>query len=294
MTIGCLCLTWLLTTGSRLAGQQEPVQMTLTGTLPPELAEASGVATSRVSEGIFWVHNDSGHRPWLYAIDETGTVHARFLVPGVRATDWEDIASGPCLRPQQGSSCLYIADTGDNNSRRPYISIFVVPEPDISNPDRQTAPAEEIRLRLIRGPTDIEAIAVTPGGQIFLFSKGREGRVFAFRIDNSDARIATESGGALDLRVHGQLNIAPTRSIGSLVTGAAFSQNGNRLVVRTYRTLYFYRMIDGMPELIEPSCQLGAAEPQGEAVDFIADHTVIVVSERLSNFPATIYVVRCG
>ena len=36
------------------------------------ISECSGIVASRRYEGIFWVHNDSGHPPVLYAIRESG------------------------------------------------------------------------------------------------------------------------------------------------------------------------------------------------------------------------------
>ena len=39
------------------------------GTLEhPEIREASGIAASRRHPGIFWVHNDSGNPPSLFAV----------------------------------------------------------------------------------------------------------------------------------------------------------------------------------------------------------------------------------
>jgi len=41
----------------------------------PPIDEMSGIVRSRWQENVWWVHNDSGDEPRLFAIDSTGTVH---------------------------------------------------------------------------------------------------------------------------------------------------------------------------------------------------------------------------
>ena len=83
---------------------------------------------------FFWTHNDSGGGAWLYAFDRSGQSLGRWAVPGARANDWEDIAAGP--GPKRGESYLYIGDIGDNNSRRPYVTVYRIPEPASLNQNR--------------------------------------------------------------------------------------------------------------------------------------------------------------
>ena len=63
--------------------------------------EASGIVKSRRHPGIFWVHNDSGNSPTLFAIRRDGTIVREFHV-AVPNVDWEDIAS-------DGEGHLYVA-----------------------------------------------------------------------------------------------------------------------------------------------------------------------------------------
>ena len=55
------------------------------------IPEASGIVKSRRHPGIFWVHNDSGNAPLLFAIRADGQIVRQFRldVPNI---DWEDIA----------------------------------------------------------------------------------------------------------------------------------------------------------------------------------------------------------
>src|SRR5215831_3753559 len=58
----------------------------------PAIAETSGIVASRKHEGIFWVHNDSGNPPALFAVKRDGTLVREYCV-AVPNVDWEDIAA---------------------------------------------------------------------------------------------------------------------------------------------------------------------------------------------------------
>src|SRR3954470_12775279 len=74
----------------------------------PAIREASGIVASRRHPGIFWVHNDSGNPPALYAIRRDGALVRAYRV-GVPNVDWEDIAA-------DGEGHLFLGDTGNNNA----------------------------------------------------------------------------------------------------------------------------------------------------------------------------------
>lgn len=259
------------------------------------MREASGVATSRTYPGIFWIHNDSGGGPFIFAINLEGQMLATFEVTGAHARDWEDIALGPC--PQSDESCLYIADTGDNNRRREQTSIYIVPEPDpaIGSPNSiiATAPAQRLRFHYQgHNAYDVEAIAVAPDGTITLISKGRRAGsgIVEFRI----AAGMVSQGEEVQADIVGRLPIVPVRYLGRWVTGAAISAGGERLVVRTYTELYFFRRgPTGQLTLLPPVCWIGASEPQGEAVDFLDDGSVVLISEKQANRYGTVFIATC-
>ncbi|MBI4421092.1 MAG: hypothetical protein HY560_09725 [Gemmatimonadetes bacterium] len=277
------------------AGAQDslPSVFERTGLLrSPRLFESSGVAVSRHQRGVLWTHNDSGDPAMIYAINLAGDLLAMYRVPGATNEDWEDIALGPC--PAARGSCLYIGDTGDNEERRKSVVIYVVPEPTLpaSPPtsDTLTAPAKALRLRYPDGPHDVEALAVDPAGNATLVTKGRTPAVLRFTVPK--AAFALDSTTAL---LADTLPIAPLRTLGRLVTSAAISPSGRRAVVRTYSELYFFRRSpggaltrDGAP------CWIGAAEPVGEAVDFLDEETVVLTSESLPDQVGPVHRVRCA
>ena len=55
------------------------------------IPEASGIVKSRRYPGIYWVHNDSGNPPLIFAIRGDGRIVRSFRVE-VPNIDWEDIA----------------------------------------------------------------------------------------------------------------------------------------------------------------------------------------------------------
>ena len=98
-----------------------------TAALPRRMVESSGVAVSRAHPGLLWTHNDSGDDAYVYATDLAGTDRGTVRIRGAKNVDWEDITLAAC--PTQQATCLYIADTGDNNNRRKSVVVYAVPEP---------------------------------------------------------------------------------------------------------------------------------------------------------------------
>ena len=60
---------------------------------PQRIPESSGIVKSRRYPGIYWVHNDSGNPPLLFAIRGDGRIVRQFHL-GFPDTDWEDIKAG--------------------------------------------------------------------------------------------------------------------------------------------------------------------------------------------------------
>jgi hypothetical protein len=262
-----------------------------TGTLRSRrVTESSGVAVSRRFDGILWTHNDSGDKPVIYAINAAGDLLRIYQVPGAEAVDWEDIALAPC--PGETTPCLYIADTGDNGETRKTAAIYIVPEPDYSAggaDTSSTAPARGVTIRYPDGSHDVEAIFVAPSGNVSLISKGRTHGVLHFVVPRDSLKRDTTKAILLET-----LPITPQRTMGRLVTGAAISPSRKRVVVRTYSELFFFAL--DSREFLRPEgkpCWLGAAEPQGEAVDFLDEDTLVLTSEALPDQNGTIYRVRC-
>jgi len=280
---------------SAIAAQSvQPTLFEKTGTFGSGyLNESSGVAVSRARPGVLWTHNDSGDRALIYATNLQGADLGRFRVRGADSEDWEDIALGPCPDDGHENACLYIADTGDNEGNRKRGVIYIVPEPEASletsGTEARTERAHELRVRYPDEPRNVEALAVMPNGDVLLITKGSRGPVLLFTIP---ARKTDER--SVRLNAVDTLPIYPSRQPGDLVTAAAVSPSGLRLVVRTYLNLYFFELDgDGSWRLDGRPCGVGLRQPQGEAVDFIDEVSVVLTSESALGIRAGLARVVC-
>jgi hypothetical protein len=267
----------------------DPVLFERTGVFAAKgLKESSGVAASRQHQDLLWTHNDSGDEPVIYATNLTGEDLGAVRLAGVDATDWEDIGLGPCV--EGNGDCLYVADTGDNLEQRPHAVIYILPEPDpVAARQLPSVNPRTLRVRYPDRPHDVEALAVTPQGDIYLVTKGRTGPIQIFRVGPE----AQQHDTATALQV-GTLALAPLRRVGQVITGAAVSPSGERFVTRTYTQLFFYRR-STKGEFVRHGypCWLGLQEPQGEGVDFLDENALVLTSESALSQPGTISRVRC-
>lgn len=262
-----------------------PVEVRQTGSFADNrLTESSGVAVSQTHPGVLWTHNDAGHPAVLFATDTLGAALGRWTVTGARSVDWEDIALGPCA----AGECLYIGDVGDNDESRPAVMLYRVPEPDPARGGGATLPVDTLRIRYPDRPRDVEAIFVDGEGGTWLVSKGRSTGIILYHVPAA----AWETGGAI-ARLVDTLPIQHHLPSGRLVSGAALARDGRRVVIRTYRDLFLFTLGEGR---LEPApapnrCEILGLEPQGEAVDWWDDSTLVLTSESRG---APVHLLRCG
>lgn len=224
------------------------------------LAETSGIAASRRSDGVIWAHNDSGDDATLYAIDTDGMLLGSFNLGLGLAFDWEDLAIGP--GPAGDGSYLYVGDIGDNFAiREGTITVYVVPEPE---PGATAAVESVYELRTGDGPHDFEALFVADG-TVYAATKEPTTRVYR----------ADLAAGTLDL-------IAEV-DLGATVTAADISWEGSIIAFRGYEEVWLWRRHDGetVAEALarEPCTVASPDEEQGEGLAFLADGAIVTVSE---------------
>ncbi|WP_165246475.1 hypothetical protein [Paludisphaera soli] len=217
-----------LLVGLALLGWDDPrVRPEPLGTFDARLIpEASGVVRGRKRPDVFWVHNDSGNAPKLFAVAGDGRVLRQFDVAAPNL-DWEDVAIDDRGR-------LTLGDIGDNKGILRLRAVYTLDEPDLD------APAA--------GPLKVSAsFFARPSDDCF----DAEGLV----IDGDRAVLVTKrlDGGEAELREVAITPPAPllrpsaARRIGVLpgfvepATGADLSRDGRHLavcgvdVVRVYR-----------------------------------------------------------
>lgn len=284
-----LCL--LVLPGCEVAELPQPVSNnvcdspTVQAVLPDAIDETSGVATSRAHAGTFWTHNDSGGDPVIFAIDTTGAALARVHLLGATNRDWEDIATGPC-EPGSDESCVFIAETGDNNEHHPNVAVYRVPEPDPAV-DTVAGPVETLRFTYPEGPRDAESLFVTEAG-LHVITKGRSGAIELYRLAPPYRADST-----VEVRFVQRL-APPPASHSAQVTAAAASRDGDEVVVRSYSGLRFYQMdADTLRPRGRHADIVAPDQMQGEAVDFVAPGTYILTSEGSGGRPQSLAIVTC-
>ena len=199
----------------------EPAPPVVTGKLAaPEIREASGIVKSRKFPGIFWVHNDSGNPPLLFAVRADGTLVRTYKV-GAANVDWEDIATDDLGH-------LFLGEIGNNDGRLPLRAVYRIDEPDPSVPPGK----DPLPINLASyytfpraGRFDAESLFVE-GKHAYLVSKrfdSKPAALFRISIDPPSSLVWP----ALPERV-GDLEgcIEPA-------TGADLSSDGKRLAVVT-------------------------------------------------------------
>lgn len=256
------------------------------------ISESSGVVASRQFAGVLWTHNDGGNAAALFATDTLARKLGTWRVVGSDNRDWEDIAAGPC---EDGDHCLYLGDVGDNRERRSTGRIYRFREPRptsvAADVISQTAAAEVVTFQYPDGPTDVEAMYVDASGAVYLLSKGGSGPVMLYRL-------AASSWGSGHLETAEGLGVFPVEPGSSRlagVTGADLSADGTRLVLRTYRELFFYG-VDGAGAVGDgpvTTCPILGLESQGEGVAWLDDGRVVLTSERGVLGRGTVAVVHC-
>jgi hypothetical protein len=226
-----MTVTALAMLTSLLAGDGQEVRPRPVGRLAhPAIREASGIVASRRYRGIFWVHNDSGNPPFLFAVRRDGSLVREYTV-GVPNLDWEDIATD-----DQGH--LYLGEIGNNEGRLPIRAVYQLDEPDPFAPDAAEEGDREHRRALKVNTASYYRFP--PGGRFDaegLVIDGDRGRalVVAKTFDGREAEVY-----AVPLKPPAPLfRPASPEKVGTLpgftepVTGASLSPGGRLAVCST-------------------------------------------------------------
>ncbi len=264
------------------------------------LNEASGIARSSRDNQVFWIINDGGDKPFIYAIDKTGKHLGRYFITGTDNRDWEDITSFS----KDGKHFLIIADTGDNNSEHKDSFLWVIKEPELSKYNHKklnTIKLEQrIRFRYQDGPRDCESIAVDiKNDRILLLSK-RTVPAVMYQLPlspNPKKRllIATPIAELTEIPQPDFLFILKNIFLGryaSQPTAMDISPDGKELAVLTYSYGYIYQLENGQWEQAltkKPKVFEFPKLSQAEALSFDSDNDILITSEQR---PAPIYLLQ--
>ncbi|NNF28939.1 MAG: hypothetical protein HKN73_17065, partial [Gemmatimonadetes bacterium] len=241
------------------------------GVLPDDVRESSGVSVSGHEATLLWTHND-GPDPRLFLVRRTGALAGVVTIDLRSIVDLEDIDVGPCPAGLEGSSCLYVADTGDNQRNRESYSILIGPEPTpevMAGALPTRLEVRELRFRYPDQSRDAEALAVSASGEVFVVTKGQEGASEVFRIPDSGADQVVVAEPVADLPI-------PVEDKASRITAAAFGPRDHDFVVRSDDRLFLFSW--GSLDVLRAECPLPDAG-QGEGVDFLTEELFVVTRE---------------
>ncbi len=213
----------------------------------PEIRESSGIVASKQFEEVYWTLNDSGNPSVLYATKRNGELIQKIKVRGTRNFDWEALGI-------DDKGQLWIGDIGNNSRMRFDLNVVVVKEP---NPYTETE-AEVIAKYPYRYPdnnVDAEGLFIA-NGIPYIVSKEQSGAVlYRFPALQADKKQVLERVGEF--------------TEAQLVTGAGISEDGKRLAVCTYNSLWVYHSTDNdLAKMIQSKPWVLRHNFLGEAICF--------------------------
>ncbi|HXH61452.1 MAG TPA: hypothetical protein VNI20_08845 [Fimbriimonadaceae bacterium] len=236
-----------------------------------DVRESSGIAPSRMSDGVYYTHNDSGDTARFFRFDRKGHVSGVYLLDGVNAIDCEDIASAIV----DGTPYIYLGDIGDNFEHRKSIAVYRTKEPSQAG-DNTLEKFDSYTIKYPDGPHNCEALFVTQSGDIWLATKEAGGITHVYRLPKPAksgtyvvqhvADVVTDTGGLG----------------GKLVTGGDISPDGKHVVLRTYTAAMEFDVPSDIQGWVKstPHFVRLAVERQGEGICYSRDgHSLLTTSE---------------
>jgi hypothetical protein len=248
-----------------------------------DLVEISGVAASRLTRGLLYIHNDSGNPNQVYLTDGTGADKGTLTLTRESNRDWEDIAVGP--GPVAGKSYVYVADIGDNDAKYKTIMIYRFPEPDLTG---KTLPVtldindvDKIELRYPDGSRNAETLMIDPKTKdIYIASKENNlSKIYVARYPQSTVAITT---------------LTPVvKLLFNKATGGDISADGTEILLRSKESIWYWKLPTGLSIaaglLTKPQyAPYSNNEPQGEGVCFAADGSGYYTNTEVRDYPGSL------
>jgi hypothetical protein len=252
-----------------------------------EITESSGLVASHCNQDVFWTHNDSGDKAFIFAINSEGKRLGTWKVEGAKNYDWEDIAA---FKTAGGECFLYLGDTGNNTRGRDEFVIYRVKEPAVSANDSNkknplsTEPAEAIKFDYPEARHDAETLMVQPqSGDIYILTKRLTGASGVYKLA---ANYSTEKTNRLEKIADLSVPALPN----GFLTGGDISADGKHVVIIDYFGGYELRLPDNAKNFDEiwkqkpEKIELGELK-QGEAICYSVDGKSIYATSEGKNPP---------
>jgi hypothetical protein len=241
--------------------------------------ENSGIVKSRHRNDVFWIHNDSGDEPRIYAVDRHGKSYPSerypsengVLIGGAINVDWEDITI-------DDDGQIIVADVGNNANDRRDLVLYYLDEPRptagrttfqkkvfIRYPNQRSFPADRDEFNF-----DCEAV-FTVGKTVYFLSKDRSDEYTnLYRLDEANPNVTNV------------LTLLDTFDIHGQAVGADCTPDGRRLAVLTYTAVWlFERSSLDQSFFTQRVFWAPFAERDAEAICFADDKTLLIADESL-------------
>lgn len=228
------------------------------------LDELSGLAAASSGDRLFAISDNPPAQ--LHSFTPNGVDLGTIAITDASVNDWEDLARGP-HPDDQTAPALYIADIGDNQARRSFVRLIVVPEP--TEGTTSVAPIRALTITYPDGARDAEALFVDPAtGDVYVIDKQIGPRASLYRLDAA----AVVAGGTHEFEPAGEVSVG---ALTGLVTSADIAPSGSTIAVRTYTGVWIHARA-GQTSIADalatqPCRAPSPNERQGEAITFSAD-----------------------
>ncbi len=244
---------------------------------PGPKKENSGIVKSRQWDDVFWMQNDSGDEPRVYAIHRDGTNYqsSRYAEsPGVLVgdainVDWEDITV-------DSTGNLIVADVGNNANNRRDLVLYYLNEPSpttgrttakkkifVRFPNQLDFPAPKVDFNF-----DCEAV-FTVGEQVHLLTKHRSDTMTRlYRLDNPLPHETNE------------LTLIDSFDVKGQAVAADATPDGLKLIIATYDRLWLFERTSLDQNFFDANIRCGRyTADQVEAVCFADETTLLLADE---------------
>jgi hypothetical protein len=248
-----------------------------------DLLEISGVAASRQTANVLYIHNDSGNANQIYLTNASGADIGTLTLNNLQNRDWEDIAVGP--GPIAGKNYVYVGNIGDNDSKYQSVYIYRFLEPDLNG---KTLPVnltisdiDVIELKYPDSPRNAESLMVDPlTKDIYIASKeSNVCKIYLARYPQNTTSINT-------LAPVAQLNF-------NKATAADISSDGKEILLRNKEQIWYWKVPRNINVaqafLTKPQiAPYFNNELQGEGIGFAADGSGYYTDTEVKKFPGNL------
>ncbi len=246
------------------------------------ISESSGIAKSRSKHDLYWTHNDSGDIARIFAIKRDGSPasmgenanrDSSIQISNAANVDWEDIAV-------DSSGRIYIGDFGNNDNARRDLALYIIREPDTTQPQAISAvgkiPFAFPDQNAFPPPNrnfDCEALFVYDQTPYVLTKHRSDTRTTLYRFDSLNPNRENRLTKISDFDIEGK------------VTAADLNPDQTQLAVLTYTAIWIFDKPAKSDNFLEnPVRKLDIKAGQCEAICWDDGTTLIVTNEEAELF----------